>query len=464
MAAGVGVAALLVVAATWSGAPVSAPGPPAPIVTDQWVNATATEGGLAGVHAARDFFAVVFTAAADSTVRLQAAGQFFNTTPIGWYRYGGGGTSYDPVTGTNFVPPPAGGKYVGETNALWNLTWFKSWCNARPAGCQWLAFLPGEVNDTAFAVETAAWFHTVLGFAPTLWQFGNEPAGWTHYGLNYSSWSTADASVPTAAAYASMAANYAAAVRTLYPTDAFVGLESGCGCDYRFASAVASALGTRAAGEAYHAFPSAPHDDTDPAAFLGTLNGSTNLVNEASAFRGGLTAGCPGCGAVPVQLGAYQIGDALHNPFVLAFPGAVFLGASVIQALLANVSMFTIFNSDSLFNTTSGTIEPQGVLVQRILANLTMGNDFPVVVNASGVGGIYALATANGPHRSLFLVNANTTTGIRFAVPPTIVPNGTVGSIWTWNDTTTYPVATTDGPIAPTYDVPAASILLLTWP
>ena len=425
------------------------------------VNSTLELGGYLGTHYANPFYAVLLSDSGLPTGRLTSIGSFLNSTPITWVRFGGNGTGYDPVTETNYVPPAGGGTYEPVSTMLWNLTWFKSWCLSRSPHCLWLAFLPGEVNSSAYDLETAEWYHEELGLPPTLWQVGNEPTGWTHYGKNLSSWSTYDDLGPTNLDYAVDARNAIAAVTSVFPSDRFVGLEASCGCDSGEATAAAQLLGPSVAAMAFHGFPWST-DGSDVAAMLGGLTDTTNLTNEAARFRAAISAGCADCAGVPVEVGAYQAGPAGSlSPLSSGYAGAPFLAASVIQAIYANISMFTVFSTDSLLDSSTGTPLPEGLLYQRVLENMTMGNDYAVGVNAAGVGGVFSLLVRNATHESLLLVNSNVSYSLNLTVPASVFPVGTEGSEWLWGPQSATPQTTRELVLPTTYSVPSEGILLL---
>ena len=455
---GVLVALPLVYVAEAPSGPHEPPPPPLGIP----VNTTLGAGGYLGTHYANPFYAVLLADNDLPTARLQALGAFLNTTPITWFRFGGNGTSYDPTSGVDYIPPPGGGAYVATPLELWNLTWFKSWCDTRTPHCLWLAFLPGEVNNSAFALHTAQWYHDDLGLVPEYWQFGNEPTGWTHYGENLSSWSTGDDATVSDAAYTTMVQDYISAISAAYPSDRYIALEAACGCNYDLAEATSAALGPAANVMSFHAFPSASGSTTQPSAFLGALEGATNLTQSAARFRSALSAGCPTCSNVAVQIGAYQAGPPGGlSPLQDQFVGATFLAASIIQAIEANVSSFTVYDSDSLYDTLGDAARPQGILYADLLANMTMGRDYGVNFQDEGVGGVYGLLVHNGSHQSLLIVNTNSTYELDLTVSNATFPVGATGSEWSWGPQTATPVASRGVLLPSVYAVPAQGMLLL---
>lgn len=427
------------------------------------VNATVGLGPYVGTHYANPFYAVVFGDDNTPGPLLQEQGAFLNSTPITWFRFGGNGSTYDPTTGIDYAAPSGGGTYVPTDNTLWNLTWFKSWCDSRTPGCLWLGYLPAEENNTTAAVHAAEWYHAQLGFSPQLWQLGNEPSSWTHYGVNLTRWSTYDASPVTPAAYAAMARAYVDAVGTMYPLDRFVGLEAACGCDVAEAQATAGAVGDQVAAMALHIYPTSAGSSTSLTGFFSVLQSSNNLTSQIDRFAGAVVPACARCPSLPIQVGEYQSGPVPGlSPYVDTYAGAPFLAASIIQAIDANVSMFTVFDLGALFQTSRDAPTPEGLLYQRVLENMTMGADYAAPVSDEGIGGVYALEVRNGTRSALLVVDTNTTYALNLSVPASVFPTNATGSEWSWAPGAAAPTATIATDLPTLYRVPSQGILLLT--
>lgn len=426
------------------------------------VSATVSQGAYVGTHYANPFYAVVFTADNTPSPMLAKVGSFLNSTPITWFRFGGNGSGYDPTTGIDYAPPAGGGTYVGTPDLVWNLTWFKGWCQSRVPSCLWLGYLPAEENNTTLAVHVAEWYHTQLGFAPQLWQLGNEPSGWTHFGLNVTGWSTSDDSTVSPSAYAGMARAYVAAIRGIYPLDRFVGIEAACACDQNEASATASAVGAEVAAMAFHTYPSTSASSTSLGGFYAALDSATNLSSQTERFASAVQSACATCPSLPLQIGEYQSGPLpTFSPFAATYAGAPFLAASVIQAITANVSTFTVFNSGALFNPTRGAPTFEGLLYQRLLANLTMGADYAAPIPTPGVTGVYSLLVHNGSRSALLVVNTNLSYALDLSVPSTIFPTAMTGSEWSWGPGQAVPTANRSIVLPGAYTIPPQGILLV---
>ncbi|HZY92455.1 MAG TPA: hypothetical protein VFG07_06765 [Thermoplasmata archaeon] len=426
------------------------------------VNGTLQSGSYVGTHLAGPFFDIVFTDVSTPTSSLLHFGSYLNSTPIGVMRFGGSGEGYDPTAQVNYEPPSSGtGRYVASHEQLWNLTWFKSWCLSRTPHCSWLTYLPGEENDTRAAVHFARWYHQVLGFAPTFWEFGNEPSQWTHFGKNLTNWSTTDALPPSALGYATMARSYIAAVSALYPKDQFLGLEAACACNAPMTSSTAQLNAHHLSAMAYHSYPSSSTSSIHLSAFYALLTSTGGIPSSSARYRSAVAASCSACTNLPVELGEYQAGPFnAFSPFAATYAGAPFMAASIIQALQANLSALTVYNLDSLFDAASSTPTFEGLLYQRILANLTMGNDYLAPVKVSGLPGLYTLLIKNGTREALMVVNTNLVTALNLHVA-SIYPSGVKGEVWSWSSGAGTPTHQAVQSLPSSYSVGPQGILLV---
>jgi hypothetical protein len=427
------------------------------------VKTTLSLGSNLGVHLDSPFYAVVTGDGGLQPSQLSALGAFLNSTPITFIRFGDGGASYDPTTGITYAPPPSGGTYAPVNASSVNYGWFKAWCDSKTPHCIWIADLPAEENNTTAAVHWAKWYHDVLGFAPTMWELGNEPSAWTHYGINVTKWTTRDLSTPTPQAYATMAKNYIKAVRAVFPADKFVAIESACACDHTFITETASVVGSEVATFAYHAYPSADNSTTSLSQYYGALRGPSNISNSTYALENGIAAGCSKCTHLPVEIGEYQGGPANSMaPYDLQYPGAAFMAASIIQAIEDNITTFTAFDINRLYSPPNGTLAPEGLLYQRILDNMTMGTDYAVLPKAGNLGGIFALEVRNGTRTALLLVNTNMTDSLSLTIASSVFPIAKNGSSWSWSPSLSYPYFHRGYLLPSVYTVPRQGILLLT--
>ena len=440
---------------------LAGPGVVAPHILS--ARATLTVGTPVGVHSAGAFYAVNFAGSEAGRKAQLAVGAYFNSTPISTIRLAGGGDAYDPTTQTDYVAPPAGGAYSPVSGERINFTWFKAWCYSRTPHCSWIGTLPAEENNTTAALHYAKWFHSVLSFPPTYWQFGNEPTAWTHYGKNETRWSTTDALAPSGQDYATMVANYIRAITRAFPQDKFIGIENNCACAPSFLAPLVSQDSSKIVAVAYHEYPWAENSSTNVTQFLGALTNARSVPNTTAHLRSLISTACSSCANLPIQIGEYQAGGPVptHSPFAQQYPGASFLAASVIQALEANVSQFTEFDTGWLVNASNGQVLPEGLLYQRILANMTMGTDYPVTVTAGTLGGLYGLLIKNGSRDSLLVVNTNLTQTLTLTIPANLFTVGPAWSVYTWAHWMPAPKMQQASTLASSYLVPADGLLLL---
>jgi hypothetical protein len=461
----VAVAVLLVVVVVFPGLRLGAPSQrPELLILGPIVNATVALGPSVGEHLAYPFYSIVFQTGTTPTYELQTEGAFFNTTPITLFRFGGP-DNFDPTTGILYQAPASGGAYTPTVAPPdeWNFTWMKAWCDSRSPPCASLGYLPAEENNTQAAVHMAEWVHDVLDWAPTAWEFGNEPEGWTHYGENRSAWSTHDESVPTPAAYATMVHDYIDAIHALFPLDRFVGIEaSDPTAGGGLIPDTAAVDGSLVAAMAYHYYPPPENGGLNLTDFYGSLIGPENLTGSVAEYRAAVSQGCAECDEIPIALGEYQAGpyNAL-SPLATTYAGAPFMAASVIEAIRANLTTFTPFDNGLFLDPQSGAVLPEGLLYQRILENMTMGTDVATTVEAPGVNGVFSILIHNGTRTSLLVVNTDTTASLRLFPPTSVFPTGRTGSYYLWGPSVPDPIAFPSTSLPASYEIPEEGIFLL---
>lgn len=448
--------------------PTGTNGTIAPIQSGLSKAVTATFGlaQYTGTHYDAPFYGVVFDDSGFGPRSAAALGLYLNSTPISDFRFSGGLEAYDPTTGINYVAPSSGsGQYTPVAEQLINFTWFKAWCDSKTPHCQWEGELPAEENDSTAALHFANWYHKVLGFAPTWWNFGNEPDVWSHYGINMTQWSTTDAKAPTGTAYATMVHNYIAAIKKVYPSDKFIGMQDNCACNPTLVEPTTLMDGANLSAMAYHSYPWANDSNQSLTQFYGSLESTRNISYTMWHMRTLDTTTCTtsACKNLPIQIGEYNAGPVpTHSPFVMQYPGAAFMAASIAQALVQNVSMVMEFTLNWLWNVTNATINPEGLLYQEILSNMTMGQDYNVSVSAGGVGGVNAVLIKNGTRESLLIVDANYTKPISTTLSTLLFPVGLFGTEYLWGPSHATPLVMHGITLPFTYFIPKQGILLLT--
>jgi len=260
-----------------------------------------------------------------------------------------------------------------------------------------------------------------------------------------------------------MVKNYLAAVSARFPSDKYIGIEaSGPGPQGGYTPDSAQSTGSKLSAMAYHFYPALNGAGTSLSQFYGGLEGQFNITWSANQFRASVDQNCAPCKNIPIEIGEYQSGPSLNlSPLTLTYAGAPFMAASMIEALRANVSLFSPFDAPYFINYTTGAIEPEGLLYQRIIANMTMGTDYATNLSAPGVGGLFSILIKNGTHESLLIVNTNTTQAIRLPISSGLFPVGSTGSYWQWNSAFPGPSVQRSVTLPTSYVVPEQGILLI---
>jgi hypothetical protein len=394
----------------------------------------------------------------NSTVRT-----FLNETPFTWVRYGAGTDSCNGATNTEYSS-----NGVASTGCGSNVTALKNWCDSLATPCHAIVSLPGENNNSAEDAAIAKYVVNTIGFQPSFWAVGNEPTGWTHYGIPWSSWRTADSSAATPLAYAFDVKAAIAAVLAVDPAAKFIGLESACSCNTVWFQDVAKIDGSLISAIAYHSYPSTGATTPTLTQFYEPLTGSSNLTSTYTAVRALITGLCTGCATMPIFVNEYNAGPgAAPSSLGGSYANAVFLAASVTQALRTNISQLTVFNLQTQSTTTlgyallssTGTVGPTGTLYSKVLPHLAIGSVFSARV-ASPLPNLWSVVTSTATSESLLVVNTNLTESVTLATNGSFVA-ATTGTSYQWSPSLSAP-AVLSGVTLGSYTVPAQGILLLT--
>lgn len=387
---------------------------------------------------------------------------FLATTPFTWVRYGAGTDACNETTGTSYSD--AG---VASTGCAFSVSALKTWCNGLTPHCHAVLSLPGENNNSAEDANIAQYIVKTIGFQPDYWSIGNEPTGWTHYGIAWTKWRTTDASAPTPIAYAFDVKAAIAAVAAVDPGAKFIGLEAACSCNTAWFQDVVAVNGAMLSAIAYHSYPSTGSTTETVAQFLSPLTGSSNLTGSYAAVRAAISGHCTKCGTLPIFVNEYNAGPGWGaSTLGGTYANAVFLAASVTQALTANVTQLTTFNLQTSSTTTYGfsllngrsTAGPTGILFSQFLRYLAVGTAYHAPISTT-VPSAFAVLTKNSSYESLLVVNANLTHALALKLGLGF-PSGVTGTALAWTSSQSHP-STVAGKIASAYSVPAESLLLL---
>ena len=388
---------------------------------------------------------------------------FLNQTPFSWVRYGQGTDSCNETTNTAYTSSGVVSRGCG-----FNVTALKAWCVSQVTPCHAILSLPGENNNSLEDAAIAKWIVSTVGFQPDFWSIGNEPTGWTHYGIPWTNWTSADASPATPLAYALDVKAAIAAVSAVDPGAKFIGLEAACSCNTAWLQDVASIDGASISAMAYHSYPSTGSTTPTLAQFYAPLASSSNLTGSYASVRAAITGRCGSCATLPIFVNEYNAGPG-WAPSTQAgtYANAVFLAASVTQALRANVTQLTTYNlqTDSKssfgfsFMNGNGVVGPTGAVFAQLLSHLAMGTVRAGTVS-SGATGVWSVVTQNATAESLLVVSTNLTRSISLPATGTFL-GGLAGTSYQWSPALGAPNVSR-GTVAASYTLPAQGILLVT--
>jgi len=392
-----------------------------------------------------------------------AVRSFLNATPFTWFRYGElteeCNISANVMYGPNGTP-------VGP--CAYDLTALKSWCRSVSFACHLVLPLPAENNNPAEDAFIANWIVHTVGIRPQYWSIGNEPMLWRHYGIPWANWSVRDHSRPTPLAYARQLNATIQAVRAVDPGARFMGLEAASPNDLPWFTEVARLDRAGIAAIGYHSYPFTTSKNESLQQFLAPLQSPSNISTTYPLVQADVGSACPRCGSIPVFLHEFNAGPGNGaSPFGGSYANAVFLAGSVVQALRANVTQFTVFNlqSDSsqfgysLLNRTDA-IAPTGRLFSEVLNHLVRGGVYSPVP-APSLGNVWSVLTRDATRGSLLIVNANLTGPVTIPTTSYLRVGSRVHEI-AWNSSTPGPTNST-GSVSANYTIPAMGILLLSF-
>jgi hypothetical protein len=433
------------------------------------VAATLKAGGQVAVTPSTFWGLVTVTAASKGIVTDPALGSFLNATPFTTYSYT---SQSDQCNITSSVLYKDDGSTVSPCG--FNVASFKAWCDSKGAECTSILTLPGENNNSGEDANMASYIVKTIGFQPTYWAFGNEPSLWKHYGIPWKSWKTTDDKTPTPLAYAIDVKNAIAAVKKVDPSAKFIGIQADCQCSPTWFAAVGKIDGSSISAISYHTYPSAARSQTEtPTQFFATLSTKSNITYSYSLVRGYLAGNCKSCGAMPIFVTEYNSGPGWGpSNYAGTYQDAVFLAASTVQALLANVTMLDVFylqtyetsmvNSWALMNR-QDTVGPEGILYEDLLSHMETGHVMAVNI-VTTTGNVWGVMTSDGAKESLLVVNANVTQSIDLNLNHVLqIGWGTSQTYYQWKSGQSTPTSTKTTSLPGSFTIPSEGILMIDW-
>lgn len=382
-------------------------------------------------------------------------------TPLTVFRWGPQGEYVNLTAGVQYtddgVPGPIGPD---------NISSFIEFCRA--VHCRASLAVPGEINDTAIAVETVSYIENTLGFHPAYWSVGNEPQTWSHFNEPWVDWRTTDASHVSPMQYALEVQRYVAAIRTVDPNAQFVGIQSAGGDAVEASQWIAPVVevnGPNLTAVAYHPYPGGSGaSGASLADFFSSLTRSTAFPLGYPEAQRTIAAAC-GC-AVPLIAGEFNsaLGGG-YAPYMAGYPNVPYIGAGLLLAMeegVPQVTYFTLSTPGPGFGLLEGTTpRPTYYLYSVFLENLTQGSVLPATLPGAPAQ-VYALETVNGSRTSLFVVNANPSVNVELNLTGSGFPLAGGGTVYSWDPSGAFPtVATVSGGLPIVYRLPAEGVLLV---
>lgn len=376
-----------------------------------------------------------------------SVGTFLNSTPIDTIRYGEMDEQCDVRNDSLWSPGGVHGWISGK--CPYSIQDFKTWCYSLTTHCSSVITLPGEIDSVSQDLYEAEYIVNTVGFQPTYWAIGNEPddnASYRFWGEPWADWTLSDENSTNSATpseYATLVANVisgfsSAETNGYLPSgQKFIGIEAatdGAGSGSHWIKAVALQDGASISAIAYHTYPTANGTQSypgNPSTYYEPLGNAYNVTNSYYTVRHAISGLCTGCSTLPIQIGEFNGGPSAGSSgatkFDSQYPGAVFLGASIAQALDVGVSSFQTFDLQGanvsrdvpgfgmIFNgTNSNALDPQGVLLSQLMPYTFEDGETNEVYNvsistaASNVFAAYTRYTSlDKGVQSLLVVNAN---------------------------------------------------------
>jgi hypothetical protein len=383
-----------------------------------------------------------------------------NATPIDMYRYDGAVDSTNQTTGLTYADNGT------TTHAIMNDSLFAAWCMMQH--CRAILGLPGEIDNPGAAAYTVEYVEQELGFHPSYWSIGNEPGSWTHFGIPWANWSSSDHSTCPALCYAQMVQRYVVAIRSVDPGARIIGIQDSACLNDTYMQEVSRIDGRNLTAVACHLYPANVYTNPTPAQLYSALQGPWSLPVKVAKAEWVIHYECPGCN-LPLFVDEYN-SAYFPIPLLNSYADAVFLAASMIQALELNVSQFAFFTL--MANGETG--QNYGLLglkdvpqdtyydYSAFADNLAM----KTVINATittKVGGVYSIETVCATHHSFFVVDANETNSVSFNLTGSGFPLTGSGTAWYWSPAYPVPrmVQFAPGYLPSHWFVPAQGILLI---
>jgi hypothetical protein len=390
-------------------------------------------------------------------------------TPISWILWPSAKMNdhYDLITNTEY-----GG--ANPTHPPTDAAQFVQWCES--IGCHAVIGLPGEINNTSFAVAEVEYLENTLGFHPAAYEIGNEPGLWDHYNVPWTQWTSTPHRGITAEGYAQLVNRYVAAIHKVDPTAHILGLAgTGLGAyeENDWVYDTVKLNGPNLTGIAVHTYPAGfiGGSGANLSNFDDSLRGHASVIVRLRTDEAAMRSACPTCDDLQIYVTEFNAavvgahGDkGVYASIMNSFDEAPYMASMIVQGLEMNVSSMYIYNFESGFPgalTSKNIYRSDYYLYSELYQHL-----FPTAVQTTFSGtlgnffGVDTLGTGGG--MTLLMANANPAQNIQVELAGSGFDAGSPGTVWT--DTPQsgtpsvhdYPVATPES-----IEVPAESIVVI---
>ena len=390
----------------------------------------------------------------------------FNATALQYVRWPGGGVADQYNVTSNTITRDNGTTYAPPSN----LTDFVGWCHW--VSCQAIIQLPAEIDQPATAAYYVSYIERTVGFHPSYYEIGNEPALWTHFGMPWTSWNTSQKTNATPTSYAQVVHQYAAAILKVSPHARLIGLAgvgTGGYAEPTWIRATVAMNGPNLSAVAIHVYPAGGSTIASNAtAFLGALNGHGSVAYRAPRDLAAITTTCPRCHPIALfvsEMGSGTTGGPVDQ-YMGSFLDVPFLAAEVAQALPSGVQNVDVYAFQSTYNGSllngTGATTREFTLYSEILSHLGPGVRIATVSTPSAFLYTTSTVSANGTEHTLLFVNTNLTQSVHFSFLGSGFPLVGSGTAWSWNSPSSAPATTSWTLAVPTvWTAPPHSVLLV---
>jgi hypothetical protein len=369
-----------------------------------------------------------------------------NASGVHFARWPGGslGDRYDPLydDGQGAVYSPNGQPLAANAT----LAQFVGWCES--VACQSVITLPAEIDNASMAEAIVNYTVGPLGFHPTYWEIGNEPALWSHFGIPWPAWNSSQNVTATPAEFAQVVRAYVPAILAADPGAGIVGIGGigkGNGDPAAWFDPVFQAEGPNLSAMAIHIYPTngSEYAIGGTAGYFAALSGPTSIPARVATAEDAIASGCTHC-HLRLLVDEFQVGTNFTGANALSGGElAAYVATEIVEALSLPIASLDYFDLSGV--TPGAWLGPDGSPPSASFALYdALGQGFgswgAQVTVASSTPGLWAAEGGNSPGDlpNLLLADANPSVGYRVNLSGWFSGAGTVDG-WTFNGSAATP-------------------------